>query len=259
MQIFLSYAQNDQAIVKKFADRLSAFGHEVFFDTHDIQLGASISAALSEEINAADVVIFFVSKSALQSNSFNKDLGIAVSNRYSERQTRIIPVLLDKDAKAPFFLNDYVYLDLTSAESEEDINQKIASLAASLKRREPKGTPESELIQRQYEIELGHQFLLAKRLQYEELKKHKARQLFFLTTIVAMFSMTGVIIFLLNTFADVRFEEFGWLLSALLGAASTMMGSYFYIMRKEEPEKKHLESLLADLEERIVKTEARDE
>lgn len=167
-------------------------------------------------------------------------------------------MLLDKDAKAPFFLNDYLCLDLASAESEEDINQKIASLAASLKKIEPKGTPEAELVQRQREIELEHQLLLAKKLQYEELKKHKARQLFFLTTVAAMFSMTGVIIFLLNTFANVRFEEFGWLLSALLGAASSMIGSYFY-MRKEQPEKRHLESLLADLERRIVKTEARDE
>jgi hypothetical protein len=258
MHIFLSYAHSDKTIVAKFAERLKAFGHEVFFDTHDIQLGASLSAALSEGINAADVVIFFVSKSALQSNWFNKELGIAVSNRYSERQTRIIPVLLDKDAKAPFFLNDYLCLDLTSAESEEDINQKIASLAASLKRGEPKGTPEAELVQRQREIELEHQLLLVKKIQYEELKKHKARQLVFLTTIVAMFSMTGVIIFLLNTFANVRFEEFGWLLSALFGAASTMVGWYLYI-RKEEPEKRHLESLLADLERRIVKMEARDE
>lgn len=245
MHIFLSYAHSDKVIVEKFAERLKAVGHEVFFDAQDIQLGASLSAALSAGINAADAVIFFISKSALQSAWFNKELGIAVSNRYSDRQTRIIPVLLDKDATPPFFLNDYLCLDLTSAESEEDINLKIASLAASLKKGEPKGAPESELIQRQREIELEQQFLLAKKIQHEELKKYKARQLFFLTTIVAMFSMTGVVIFLLNTFANVRFEEFGWLLSALLGAASSMIGSYLY-MRKEEPEKRHLESLLAD-------------
>jgi hypothetical protein len=258
MNIFLSYAHSDRPIVEKFAERLKASGHKVFFDTHDIQLGASLSAALSKGINAADAVIFFVSKRALESNWFNKELGIAVSNRYSERQTRIIPVLLDKDAKTPFFLNDYLCLDLTSAESKEDINQKIESLVASLKRGEPKGTPETELIQRQREIELEHQLLLAKKIQYEELKNHKARQLFYLTTIVAMFSMTVVIIFLLTKFANVRFEEFGWLLSALLGAASAMIGSYLY-MRKEEPGKRHLESLLADLERRIARMEARDE
>ncbi|MFS2137778.1 toll/interleukin-1 receptor domain-containing protein [Duganella sp. Dugasp56] len=252
MRIFLSYARDDSLIVAKFAERLEAEGYDVFFDASDLQLGASFSAALSEEINSADIVIFFLSKKALESSWFNRELGIAVSNRYSELQTRIIPIILDKEVQAPFFLSDYVCLDLSSAESESDFDEKISSLVSSLKKIEIKGAPETDLMQRQREIELERQFLLVKKIQQEELEKHRARQLFFLTTIAALFSMTGVIIFLLTSFANVRFEEFGWLLSTLLGAASAMIGSYLY-MRKEEPEKRRLESLLADLERRLIK------
>lgn len=258
MNIFLSYSHSDKPIVEIFAERLRKFGHEVFVDTQSIQLGASLSAALSEQLNAADAVVFFVSKSALQSDWFNKELGIAVSNRYSERQTRIIPVLLDKDAQIPFFLNDYLFIDLTSPDSEKEINEQIDRLATSLKKGELKGVPEAELAQRLREIELEHEFLKAKKIHYYEIKKHESRQLFFLTTIAAMFSITGVIIFSLNTFIGVRLEDFGWLVSALFGAVSTMLGSYFY-MRKDKPEKRKVELLLTDLERRIGKMEARDE
>ncbi|MEW9572735.1 toll/interleukin-1 receptor domain-containing protein [Rhodanobacter sp. Si-c] len=258
MRIFLSYSSKDKEIVEKFSERLQKQGLQVFFDAQSIPVGASIASSIEERISRADAVIFFVSKDALQSEWFNMELSIAVSNRYSGRQTRIIPVLLDTESKTPFFLSDFQCLDLTMSRSEAEIDAKASMLATSLSVDEPKGAPESRLIKRQREIEIESQLLLARKLQYEELKRHKARQLFLLTGVASMFSMAGLAIFLLHTFASVKFSEFGWLIYTLLGAIFTMIGSFMY-MRKELPEKERLRKIISDIESHMSKLEGRDD
>lgn len=89
--IFLSYARDDIALVRKFAEELRRNGVEVWFDLDFLKPGQLWAHAIGEKLRAADVLVFFVSPASLRSSWVNSEL-VA----FSQLSGRIvIPVLID--------------------------------------------------------------------------------------------------------------------------------------------------------------------
>lgn len=255
MSVFLSYSIKDKEIVDKARNILVHSGISVFDDKADISVGETLSSAVSEALDNADAIIFFISKNSSNSEWFSKELSLAVSNRYQGKGQRILPVVLDSDIEIPFFINDYLYLDLSKSENfEEGINRLTQSLLKSVKPAEPA----KELLDKRLSIELERKIFELKKLEYEELNIQKSRQLYFVALIATLFSITGVSVGFLHGFANVELKEFSWLIYVLLGAASSIIGFFLY-MKKEEPRKDEFLNKIREIEERVREMEVRHE
>lgn len=255
MNVFLSYSQEDKGIVDKARNILAGAGLSVFDDKVDISVGEPISSAINEALDKADEIVFFISKNTSKSEWFNRELSLAISNRFKGKNQRIIPVVLDTEADVPFFINDYLYLDLSKYKSpEEGLNILAQSLLKEARHIEPK----KELSDKKLAIAVEREIFELKKLEYEELEKHKSRQLFFITLIATLFSITGVTIGALHWLVKIELNEFSWLLFALLGAASSMIGAFLYL-RKEEPRKNEIINRIKDIEEKVREMEVHHE
>lgn len=255
MNVFLSYSTKDKEIVDRARAVLANNGISVFDDKVDIAVGESLSSAVNAALDKADAIIFFISKNSSKSGWFNKELSFAVSNRFQGKEQRILPVVLDSEAEKPFFISDYKYLDLSNSKNTNfSFNQLIEILRKETTPIEPK----KELLDKKVSIELERKIFELKKLEHEELKIHKSRQLFFVTLIATLFSITGASIGLLHGFANIELKEFDWLIYLLLGAASSMLGSFLY-MKKEEPRKNEFLNKIKEVEDRVREMEVHHE
>lgn len=98
MKVFLSYAKEDGAVVKEFHDQLKALGLDPWMDQERLLPGQSWEHEIDRALNAANVVILFMSLRSVKKRSFvTREANAAVSNlRYKKSDDiYIIPVLLE--------------------------------------------------------------------------------------------------------------------------------------------------------------------
>jgi len=80
MKLFLSYAHEQATIGDTLAARLSAAGHEVFFDRNRLKPGLPFDKQIFSEVEGAQVFVFLISADSLQ------EKGYALSELRARRQ-----------------------------------------------------------------------------------------------------------------------------------------------------------------------------
>ena len=88
LRVFLSYARTDRARVSKIAEALTAAGLNVWWDTA-IAGGASFSADIARELDAADAIVVVWSAASVKSDWVLDEAGAGRDRK------RLVPVLLD--------------------------------------------------------------------------------------------------------------------------------------------------------------------
>lgn len=89
--IFVSYSSNDKSEIEPVLDQLSTIKEtEIFFADWTINPGDEISQTILCNIENSDIVLVFYSKSAIDSNYVQQEIGAAKS--YDKI---VIPILLD--------------------------------------------------------------------------------------------------------------------------------------------------------------------
>lgn len=250
MKIFISHTNNDRPLADKIVEKLKSDGHIVHFDADNIRPGASWAAELTNAINSADAVIFLISKSSSENVIFEQELGLAISARYSERQTKIIPILLEKHVQIPFFLRDIIYLDLTESNSEEEFNHKIMQLLSSLKEAEPAGLVESQLYAREAAIAAAKKHLQMEKAFYIEEKKRHFRSLFLWTIMSTFIGLAAVATTLLNIFTDIQYIGIMALIFSMSGFCLALFVFYQQLQSegKNSKSSEFIESIFSNFE-----------
>lgn len=103
--IFLSYARDDDAKVKRLAQTLEAAGHSVWWD-QQIHAGSAFSAEIERALREADLVVVLWSLASAKS-AWVQDEAAAGRDR-----GRLVPVLLEKVAP-PMGFRQYQAIDLS--------------------------------------------------------------------------------------------------------------------------------------------------
>lgn len=89
--IFVSYSSNDKFKIEPILDQLSSIKEtKIFFADWSINPGDEISQKILCNIDNSDIFIVFYSKSAIDSNYVQQEIGAAKSN-----DKIVIPILLD--------------------------------------------------------------------------------------------------------------------------------------------------------------------
>ncbi|KVX03221.1 toll/interleukin-1 receptor domain-containing protein [Shewanella frigidimarina] len=252
MRVFLSHSYEDNDIASKVRNYLAHHDLTVFDDKADIATGASLNASISQAISDSDVVLFFVSKNSEKSQWIQQEMSLAVSNRLKGKDVKLIPIVLDRNAEIPFFLKDYLYLDMSKS---KDFDISMKKLVDGIKSNS-KTSVKQDLEATVANIEIEKELLKIKSLEHEEFKKFKTRQMFFVSMIVTLVSAIVASVGLLGWLAKVDYSNFEWIIAFLAGAMASMFGSIIY-MKKEKPNKNELNKKINDLHEMIKKMEAR--
>ncbi|MFB2895498.1 TIR domain-containing protein [Aerosakkonemataceae cyanobacterium BLCC-F50] len=116
-QVFISYADEDRAIMEKIRNSLRRESITVWTNKTDIQTGEAFDEAIKRGIEQADNLVFLLSPDAVKSSYCQRELDLAVS-----LNKRIIPVLVsqtDPD-QVPIALHSLQYINLTDNVLEDD-------------------------------------------------------------------------------------------------------------------------------------------
>lgn len=254
MKVFLSYSSDDHKVAQKVRNFLVHHNVEVFDDKSDIATGANLTASINEAINNSDAVLFFISKSSDKSQWMQQEMSIAVSNKFQGKEIKLIPIVIEKNAEVPFFLKDYVYLDISGTSNfEKAMARLLKGLSSS-----QNTSIEQDLAAKVLNIEIEKELLKLKSLEHEEYKKFKTRQMFFVSMIVTLISAIVASVGLLGWVAKIDYSNFEWVIAFLAGAIASMTASILY-MRKEKPHKDDLIRKIGNLHKSLKKMETHNE
>ena len=116
-QVFLSYTQENAAVMRQIRNSLCREGLTVWTNTIDIQTGETFEAAIKHGIEQADNLVYLLSPDSLKSAYCQQELNYALS-----LNKRIIPVLVSsvEPEQIPPALRCLHYTDLTENVREED-------------------------------------------------------------------------------------------------------------------------------------------
>ena len=128
MKLFLSHCSSDKAIVREIKGKLYGF-LDTWLDERQLIPGEQFVDSLKEAISKTDLLLLFISKSALESRWVDQEIKWAISIENEIKRPFIIPIILD-NSNLPESLNSKLYLKLSSQKSV-DVN----SLADELNRK----------------------------------------------------------------------------------------------------------------------------
>ncbi len=128
-QVFLAYAEENQAIAKRIRITLQRHGFTVWANTTDIPAGANFQSVIDHGIEEADNIVYLVSAAAIHSSFCQHEVEYALLLK-----KRIIPILIEDIflENLPFSLQNLQYINLTqqplAADQGETENQLIKIL-----------------------------------------------------------------------------------------------------------------------------------
>lgn len=110
--VFLSHASGDKPEIEELSPYLNAAGMSVWFDKSNIDYGQSIVDAVQSGVETSGAVIFWVTKSFLNSDWCKTEMRNFL-NRYSGGHNVLIITVVSDEVRhedLPFFLRDLKYL-----------------------------------------------------------------------------------------------------------------------------------------------------
>ncbi|MDJ0703564.1 MAG: TIR domain-containing protein [Leptolyngbyaceae cyanobacterium MO_188.B28] len=151
--VFLSYAEEDKAVMENVRRSLRREGFTVWTNTTDIQTGVAFQQAIDQGIEEADNLVYLLSPDSLKSEYCQRELDYA-----SSLNKRVIPLLARPTelTQIPDVLRALQYIDLTDNVVEMDYQQDESQLLRILRQEAP-----------YYE---AHKILLVKALKWERQK-----------------------------------------------------------------------------------------
>ncbi|HEY5462527.1 MAG TPA: toll/interleukin-1 receptor domain-containing protein [Hanamia sp.] len=126
--IFLSHTNIDKPFVRKLAADLRNYGHTVWIDEAEINIGDSLIGKIREALDTVDFVAVVLSKASIQSEWVKKELEIASNREIEEKKVIILPLIIE-NVKLPGFLKGKLYGDFSN---ESEYSDKLQLLLRSL-------------------------------------------------------------------------------------------------------------------------------
>ena len=120
---FLSHADEDKKIARKFADQLSIYGYDVFVAHDDIEVGDEWEEILKERIRNCELFIALLSKNFRKARFTDHEIGIATA-----LNKQIFPVSLD-ETKPYGFMSKFQSKKISSGINLDEIRNLAERLS----------------------------------------------------------------------------------------------------------------------------------
>ena len=119
-KIFISYAHQDEEIVKNFAKAYELIHRDVFFDRDYLKAGDVFSQEIEKYIKSADLFLLFWSENAAKSEYVQKELALALPRAfpqikpYEKAKLRISPLSINPYAEPPANMKETYHFEKVS-------------------------------------------------------------------------------------------------------------------------------------------------
>jgi TIR domain-containing protein len=127
MQIFLSYAQADEAFARALSSQLTKRGLSVWNRGDEVLPGDNIWLRIGEALKKSKAMIVLVSPDAMRSENVGREIEYALGDRNYEG--RVFPVTVRRTSDVPWILRKFKTFDARSSAAKVS-----ASIANALKK-----------------------------------------------------------------------------------------------------------------------------
>jgi len=144
-KIFLCHTSIDKPFVRKLAAELQNYGHTVWIDEAEINIGDSLIGKIREGLDSVDYVAVILSKASVNSEWVRRELEIASNKEIKQKKVIVLPLIIEK-VELPGFLEGKFYGDFSEVENyDKTLDLLLRSLGDSKKVEQTK--EENQLIQ----------------------------------------------------------------------------------------------------------------
>jgi hypothetical protein len=109
MQIFLSYAQADEAFARALSSQLAKRGLSVWNRSDEVLPGDNIWLRIGEALKKSKAMIVLVSPDAMRSENVGREIKYALGDRNYEG--RVFPVTVRRPSDVPWILRKFKTFD----------------------------------------------------------------------------------------------------------------------------------------------------
>lgn len=127
-KIFLSHTSTDKPFVRKLAADLRRYGHTVWIDEAEINVGDSLIGKIREGLDQVDYVAVILSKTSIKSEWVQREIEIASNREIEEKKVIVLPIIIES-ISLPGFLKGKLYADFSL---EQEYDDKLKLLLRSL-------------------------------------------------------------------------------------------------------------------------------
>lgn len=196
MKAWITYTISDTAFAERFTSELENNGIEFQDLEHEILPGDNIIDSIYKSISESEVVFVILSKESSNKKWFSTEIGILISEIRTNPTKRVIPILIDRGAEIPTFINQFKSVDFSDeTKFTEKINLILKSLAVRKKFDEDIESYEKQHYQF---IKSQEYLLLQEKLKYDKGFNEKQRIMYFITALTVILAFITFFIFLLS-------------------------------------------------------------
>lgn len=115
--VFLSYALQDRPVADRLAAALKENNLTVWLDKSELRPGENWVSAISEAVQNSKSFVVIISKASVQSNYLTSEIAAAIAARSVNPEKRIFPVITERGAAIPSFIDQFQYIDLSESQN----------------------------------------------------------------------------------------------------------------------------------------------
>ena len=127
-KIFLSHTSTDKKFVRKLGADLRRYGHTIWIDEAEINIGDSLIGKIRDGLDSVDYVAVVLSEASIKSEWVKKEIEIASNREIEEKKVVVLPLLI-QNVELPGFLKGKFYGDFSK---KEEYEEKLQLLLRSL-------------------------------------------------------------------------------------------------------------------------------
>jgi len=158
-KIFLSHTSKDKPFVRKLAADLRTYGHTVWIDEAEINIGDSLIGKIRDGLDMVDYVAAVISKDSLKSEWVNKELEIASNREIKEKRVVVLPIMIEH-VDLPGFLEGKLYGDFSDENNYDEKLQLLLRTLGDSKKVEVMSKEEFDAVK--HELEIAKQIIKQK-------------------------------------------------------------------------------------------------
>jgi len=143
MKIFFSHSSSDKALVREIKLGMHDF-LDIWMDERQLLPGEPLDQELNSAINKSDLLVLFLSRSALKSKWVALEISAALKIESAIGRPFLIPVILDR-CRPPKSISQKLYLTLSSQDERDvralasELNEKVFHLVLRYQITPPQG------------------------------------------------------------------------------------------------------------------------
>ncbi len=153
-RVFISHASEDKdRFVLDFAKQLRVKGIDAWIDKWEMNPGDKlVDKIFNEGFNDVDAFIIVLSQFSIIKKWVKEELETAVVQRI-EKNTKLIPVIIDKNIKIPEVLKSTIWMEIKDLNQYENDLNLIVNSIYGIYNKPPLGTPPKHITKEIYPIE----------------------------------------------------------------------------------------------------------